>query len=163
MPVVVIFSCEICGARPDPETQLALERQMLDLRHGEYVDAEPGRWLTWHGRGIYGRTATPAASIAASSKRSCASITAGSAGTPGRSARTPGPVAAAPTARGGSPAHAIDAGTARVVVRTDSPIARPLHPPRAGERMRTGPRGRASAARGASLRSDGGPASERAA
>ena len=31
-------------------------RQLLDLRHGEYVDAEPGRWLTWHGRGIYGPT-----------------------------------------------------------------------------------------------------------
>jgi hypothetical protein len=54
MPVVVVFRCEICGAQPDPETQRALERQMLDLRHGEYVDAEPGRWLTWHGRGTYG-------------------------------------------------------------------------------------------------------------
>ncbi len=44
MPVVVVFSCEICGARPDPETQGALERQLLDLRHGEYVDAgRPGR------------------------------------------------------------------------------------------------------------------------
>jgi hypothetical protein len=29
---------------------------MLDLRFGEYVDADPGNWLTWHGRGIYGRT-----------------------------------------------------------------------------------------------------------
>ena len=54
MPVSVVFECEICGARPDPETQVALERQLLDLRHGEYVDAEPGRWLTWHGRGMYG-------------------------------------------------------------------------------------------------------------
>ena len=42
------------GASPDPQTQLALERQLLDLRHGEYVDADPGRWLTWHGRGMYG-------------------------------------------------------------------------------------------------------------
>ncbi len=60
MPVVVVFSCEICGARPDPETQRALERQLLDLRHGEYVDADtdpptpPAPWLTWHGRGMYG-------------------------------------------------------------------------------------------------------------
>ena len=54
--VTVVFTCDVCGARPDPETQAALERQLLDLRHGEYVDAEPGRWLTWHGRGIYGRT-----------------------------------------------------------------------------------------------------------
>ena len=42
MPVTVVFRCEICGSRPDPETQASLERQMLDLRHGEYVDAEPG-------------------------------------------------------------------------------------------------------------------------
>jgi hypothetical protein len=54
MPVVVVFECEVCGSRPDPETQVALQRQLLDLRHGEYVDADPGRWLTWHGRGIYG-------------------------------------------------------------------------------------------------------------
>ncbi len=53
MPVSVVFVCEICGARPDPGTQVALERQLLDLRHGEYVDAEPGRWLTWHGRGMF--------------------------------------------------------------------------------------------------------------
>jgi hypothetical protein len=53
MPVSVVFECEICGARPDPETQGALERQLLDLRHGEYLDAEPGRRLTWHGRGMY--------------------------------------------------------------------------------------------------------------
>jgi hypothetical protein len=54
MGVVVVFECEICGRRPDPDTQASLERQLLDLRHGEYVDAEPARWLTWHGRGIYG-------------------------------------------------------------------------------------------------------------
>ena len=41
MPVSVVFKCEICDARPDPETQLSLERQLLDLRHGEYVDAAP--------------------------------------------------------------------------------------------------------------------------
>ena len=56
MSVKVVFTCESCGARPDPETQIALERQLLDLRHGEYVDAQPGNWLTWHGRGLYGRT-----------------------------------------------------------------------------------------------------------
>jgi hypothetical protein len=54
MPIAVVFRCEICGAGPDPATQLSLERQMLDLRHGEYVDAEPGHWLTWYGRGLYG-------------------------------------------------------------------------------------------------------------
>jgi hypothetical protein len=54
VPVSVVFRCEICGARPDPATQRSLERQLLDLRHGEYVDAEPSGWLTWHGRGMYG-------------------------------------------------------------------------------------------------------------
>jgi hypothetical protein len=63
VPVRVVFSCEICGCRPDAGTQAALERQLLDLRHGEYVDAGPADsappasrplWLTWHGRGIYG-------------------------------------------------------------------------------------------------------------
>ena len=60
MPVAVLFSCELCGARPDATAQAALEHQLLDLRHGEYVDAEG--WLTWHGRGIYGpqRYACPA-------------------------------------------------------------------------------------------------------
>jgi hypothetical protein len=56
MPVRPVFRCEFCGARPDRETHDALQRQMLGLRFGEYVDADPGNWLTWHGRGIYGRT-----------------------------------------------------------------------------------------------------------
>ena len=38
--------------RTDPETRRSLERQLLDLCHGEYVDAPPGNWLTWHGRGL---------------------------------------------------------------------------------------------------------------
>ncbi len=52
----VVFECEICACRPGAETQAGLERQLLDLRHGEYVDVEPERWLVWHGRGIYGPT-----------------------------------------------------------------------------------------------------------
>ncbi len=54
MPVKPVFRCEVCAAEPDAATQLSLVAQILDLRHGEYVDAEPGRWLTWHGRGLYG-------------------------------------------------------------------------------------------------------------
>jgi len=27
-----------------------------DVLFGQYVDAEPGRWLTWHGRGLLGPT-----------------------------------------------------------------------------------------------------------
>jgi hypothetical protein len=56
VPVKVVFTCELCGCAPGAETQRSLERQLLDLRHGEYVDAEPERWLVWHGRGIYGPT-----------------------------------------------------------------------------------------------------------
>ena len=54
MPIAPVFRCDVCGARPDAATHAHLRRQMLDLRFGEYVDAEPGHWLTWHGRGIYG-------------------------------------------------------------------------------------------------------------
>jgi hypothetical protein len=57
MPIKVIFRCEICGREPDAASRIGLERQLLDLRHGEYVDAgegPPAPWLTWHGRGIYG-------------------------------------------------------------------------------------------------------------
>ena len=56
MPVRPVFRCEFCGTRADHETHHALLRQMLDLRFGEYVDADPGNWLTWSGRGIYGST-----------------------------------------------------------------------------------------------------------
>jgi hypothetical protein len=56
MPVAVVFRCQFCEARPDAETQADLQRQLLDLRHGEYVDAEPGRWLTWYGMGLFGPT-----------------------------------------------------------------------------------------------------------
>jgi hypothetical protein len=54
MPVKPVFRCEVCGAHPDPRTQRSLEAQILDLRYGEYVDAAPGNWLTWHGRGLFG-------------------------------------------------------------------------------------------------------------
>ena len=56
MPCAVVFHCEICNVVPDCETQFWLEQQMLDLRHGEYLDMEPGNWLVWHGRGGFGAT-----------------------------------------------------------------------------------------------------------
>jgi hypothetical protein len=56
VPVAVIFRCEVCSATPDAETRVWLQRQLLDLRHGEYLDMEPGHWLVWHGRGHYGPT-----------------------------------------------------------------------------------------------------------
>jgi len=55
MPARLVFRCEICGAQPDVPTQASLERQLLHHRFGEYVDAEPARWIVWSGRGIYGR------------------------------------------------------------------------------------------------------------
>ena len=54
MPVRLVFRCHTCGTEPDPETRSALERELLDPRWGEYIDAEPGHWLLWHGRGLYG-------------------------------------------------------------------------------------------------------------
>ena len=52
----LVFRCEVCGAEPDQLTQASLERQLLHFRFAQYVDAGPGGWLVWHGRGPYGRT-----------------------------------------------------------------------------------------------------------
>ena len=68
MPVKIVFRCEVCGARPDPATRISLECMLLDLRHGEYVDAAAGGSPTWHGRPIYGPRVWPVASTAANSK-----------------------------------------------------------------------------------------------
>ncbi len=50
----LIFRCATCGRTPGAQTRRALERELLDARFGEYVDAEPEHWLIWHGRGLYG-------------------------------------------------------------------------------------------------------------
>jgi len=50
----MVFRCQFCGAEPDALTQVSIERQQLHFRFGEYVDAGPGGWLIWHGRGPYG-------------------------------------------------------------------------------------------------------------
>jgi hypothetical protein len=52
--VKLIFRCDTCGCLPGDVTRESLERELLDPRFGEYVDAEPGHWLIWHGRGLYG-------------------------------------------------------------------------------------------------------------
>lgn len=54
MPVRLIFRCQFCAAVPDAETQRSLEGQLRELVCGEYLDALPGRWLVWHGRGPFG-------------------------------------------------------------------------------------------------------------
>ncbi len=51
----LIFRCEFCDEQPDQLTQISIERQMLHHRFGEWVEAGPGAWLIWHGRGPYGR------------------------------------------------------------------------------------------------------------
>jgi hypothetical protein len=56
VPVKLIFRCEVCGGTAAQETREALEHELLDPRFGEYVDAEPGHWLIWHGHGLYGAT-----------------------------------------------------------------------------------------------------------
>ncbi|MBA2523942.1 MAG: hypothetical protein H0V25_11535 [Solirubrobacterales bacterium] len=52
----VLFRCHFCDASPDEETQKTLVGQLTLILFGTYVDADPGNWLTWHGRGIYGTT-----------------------------------------------------------------------------------------------------------
>jgi len=54
MPVKVLFRCEFCGAEPNDETRPSLEAQLQELLFGTYLDAEPERWLVWHGGGLYG-------------------------------------------------------------------------------------------------------------
>lgn len=54
VPVRVVFRCQFCDAVPDPETQRSLERGLRELLFGQYLDALPGRWLVWHGRGPLG-------------------------------------------------------------------------------------------------------------
>jgi hypothetical protein len=56
MPSRFVFRCEFCDTEPDEATQRSLTGQLADLRSGEYVNAPPGGWLVWHGRGIYGPT-----------------------------------------------------------------------------------------------------------
>lgn len=54
MPCRLIFRCEFCDAQPDAETHAELQRAASMMLFGTYVDADPGNWLVWHGRGIYG-------------------------------------------------------------------------------------------------------------
>ena len=49
-----IFRCQFCDAKPDPLTQLSLEKTVGETAFGTYVDAMPEKWLVWHGRGPYG-------------------------------------------------------------------------------------------------------------
>jgi hypothetical protein len=54
MPISFIFRCQYCEAQPDPLTQLRLQGAMREFVWGAYQNALPGRWLIWHGRGLYG-------------------------------------------------------------------------------------------------------------
>ena len=54
MPIRVIFRCQFCTAEPDHDTHRSLQGQMREFLCGEYLDALPGRWLVWHGRGPFG-------------------------------------------------------------------------------------------------------------
>jgi hypothetical protein len=56
MSVRMRFRCQFCDARPCPETQRALERGLRELVFGAYLEAPPGPWLVWHGRGPLGPT-----------------------------------------------------------------------------------------------------------
>lgn len=54
MSVRLRFKCQFCSAEPDAATRASLEDELLDFEWGRFSDAEPGGWLVWHGRGIYG-------------------------------------------------------------------------------------------------------------
>jgi hypothetical protein len=54
VPVSFIFRCQFCEAQPDPLTHLRLQGAMREFVWGAYQNALPGRWLIWHGRGLYG-------------------------------------------------------------------------------------------------------------
>lgn len=54
MSVRLIFRCQFCDAQADAITQLSLEQAMRQNTWGAYQDALPGRWLVFHGRGLYG-------------------------------------------------------------------------------------------------------------
>jgi hypothetical protein len=56
VPTRLVFRCQLCDAEPDEETYRSLAAQLQEMRFGEYVDAVPGGWLVWHGRGPYGPT-----------------------------------------------------------------------------------------------------------
>jgi len=56
MSVRYIFRCQFCAAQPDPLTQLSLQATIRECTWGAYQNALPGRWLVWHGKGLYGPT-----------------------------------------------------------------------------------------------------------
>ncbi len=53
-PTSFIFRCQFCDRRPDPLTQMSLEKTVRDAAFGTFQDAMPEKWLIWHGRGPYG-------------------------------------------------------------------------------------------------------------
>jgi hypothetical protein len=54
MSVRLVFRCQFCTRQPDALTQISLEKSVPEMIWGAYEDAMPGKWLIWHGRGLYG-------------------------------------------------------------------------------------------------------------
>ena len=54
MAVRFIFRCQFCDAQPDPLTQLSLQKAMREITWGAYQNVLPGKWLMFHGHGLYG-------------------------------------------------------------------------------------------------------------
>ena len=84
MPTRLVFRCQMCDEEPDGATYGSLSAQLQELRFGEYVDAAPGGWLVWHGRGPYGPTRYACREHRVELRTSSASTTAPSAGIPTR-------------------------------------------------------------------------------
>lgn len=55
MAVRLLFGCGYCAARPDADTQRAMQGQLHDSACGTYLDAQPGQWLIWTAGGALGR------------------------------------------------------------------------------------------------------------
>jgi hypothetical protein len=51
-----VFRSHFRGLAPDPELEHSLTGQPQALGFREYVDASPGDWQVWPGRGPYGPT-----------------------------------------------------------------------------------------------------------
>ena len=53
MPVSVVFVCEICGAGPTPRRRSHSSTSCSICATASTSTPSPGRWLTWHGRGMF--------------------------------------------------------------------------------------------------------------
>ena len=54
MPIRLVFRCDYCDARPDPDTQRTLEGQLLDRQLRRVSGCAAGDWLIFNAGGPLG-------------------------------------------------------------------------------------------------------------